>query len=140
MSNPKSKIALSHLATSKWERKGLRGFLEYRDLGVVDSSDGRFAANVGRALHAHKPGQEEPMHYHTVGFHLTYVLKGWSRSYYEGLGEVVLRAGDCITYEGEVPQAHVEYSEDFEVLQVTMPADFPTVPIENYSKPEAGEK
>jgi quercetin dioxygenase-like cupin family protein len=126
----KGKIACSHLADSQWEKKGLRGFLEYRDLGVTEASQGRFAANVGRALHAHRPGQEAPMHVHKVGFHLTYVLKGWSRSYYEGLGEVVLRAGDCLTYEGEVPQAHVEYSEDFEVLQVTMPADFPTVPLD----------
>jgi hypothetical protein len=27
-------------------------------------------------------------------------------------------------------QAHTEYSEDYEVLQVTMPADFPTVQVE----------
>ena len=133
MSSPNSKIACSHLADSNWERKGLRGFLEYRDLGVAKASEDRFGANVGRAYQAFKPGADAPMHYHTVGFHLTYVLKGWSRSYYEGLGEVILRAGDCLTYEGEIPQAHLEYSEDFEVLQVTMPAEFPTVPIESKS-------
>jgi mannose-6-phosphate isomerase-like protein (cupin superfamily) len=130
MTNPKPKIAYSKLSDSKWEKKGLRGFLEYRDLGVAAASDGRFAATVGRALHAHRPGQEAPLHYHTIGFHFTYVLKGWMRTYYEGLGEVVLRAGDMVTYEGEIAQAHTEYSEDYEVLQVTMPADFPTVQVE----------
>jgi quercetin dioxygenase-like cupin family protein len=128
MTNPK--IAYSKLSDGTWEKKGLRGFLEYRDLGVADATNGRFSANVGRALHAHKPGQEAPLHYHTIGFHFTYVLKGWMRTYYEGLGEVVLRAGDTVTYEGEIVQAHTEYSEDYEVLQVTMPADFPTVQVE----------
>jgi hypothetical protein len=130
MTNPTPKIAYSKLSDSKWEKKGLRGFLEYRDLGVAAASNGRFAATVGRALHAHRPGQEAPLHYHTIGFHFTYVLKGWMRTYYEGLGEVVLRAGDMVTYEGEIVQAHTEYSEDYEVLQVTMPADFPTVQVE----------
>ena len=51
------------------------------------------------------------------------------RTYMDGLGEVTLHAGDCITYEGEINQAHVDYSEDYEVLQVTMPAEFPTVQV-----------
>ncbi len=129
MSETGTRIVLSRADGSKWETKGLRGFLEYRDLGVAQTSDGRFSATIARALHAHKPGADAPMHVHQLGFHLMFVFKGWVRCYYEGLGEVVLREGDCVTYEGEVPQAHIEYSADYEVLQVTMPAEFPTVPV-----------
>jgi mannose-6-phosphate isomerase-like protein (cupin superfamily) len=123
------RIAVSHLRDSPWESRGLRGFLEYRDLGVAGATEGRFGATVARALHAHRPGADAPLHYHKIGFHFTYVLKGWMRTYMEGLGEVLLEAGDCITYEGEINQAHVEYSDDYEVLQVTMPADFATVSV-----------
>ena len=130
MTKPKIKVALSRLDESKWEKKGLRGFLEYRDLGAVEATEGRFNANVARAIHANKSSTNAPLHYHTLGFHLTYILRGWMRTYYEGVGEIILKAGDCVTYEGEVPQSHTEHSEDFEVLQVTMPAEFPTVQID----------
>lgn len=129
MTNPTGKIALSQLNKSKWQTKGLRGFLEYRDLGVADATEGRFGANVARALRAHTPGQDAPLHYHSLGFHFSYILKGWMRTYMDGIGEVVLHAGDCVTYEGEINQAHLEYSEDYEVLQITMPAEFPTVQV-----------
>ena len=130
MTKPKINVALSRLDESKWEKKGLRAFLEYRDLGAVEATEGRFNANVARAIHAKKSSTNAPLHYHTLGFHLTYVLRGWMRTYYEGVGEIILKAGDCVTYEGEVPQSHTEHSEDFEVLQVTMPAEFPTVQID----------
>jgi len=42
------------------------------------------------------------------------------------LGEVVVRQGDCIAYRGEIPQAHIEYSDDFEVMQIASPADYRT--------------
>lgn len=128
MTQPKP--VLSRLEGSKWEDKGLRGFLEYRDLGTVAATEGRFNAHVARALHAKKPDAGAPLHYHTLGFHLTYVIRGWMRTYYEGIGEVIMKAGDCVTYEGEVPQSHTEHSEDFEVLQITMPAEFPTVHLD----------
>jgi quercetin dioxygenase-like cupin family protein len=128
MSSP-PKVALSQLSKSTWEQKGLRGFLEYRDLGTAKVTGGRFGASVGRALHAFKPGADAPTHYHSLGFHFIYILKGWMRTQFDGLGEVVLHAGDCISYEGEILQAHVEYSEDYEVLQVTAPAEFATVQV-----------
>ena len=131
MTKPKLQVAVSRLSDSKWENKGLRGFLEYRDLGVVEATDGRFGANVARAIHAKQATDHASLHYHTLGFHLTYVLRGWMRTYYDGVGEIVLKAGDCVTYAGEVVQSHTEHSEDFEVLQVTMPAAFPTVQVEN---------
>jgi hypothetical protein len=43
---------------------------------------------------------------------------------------VVLRQGDCIAYQGEIPQEHIEYSDDFEVMQIASPADYRTETIE----------
>jgi hypothetical protein len=131
MTKPKVKVAVSRASDDKWENKGLRSFLEYRDLGIVEATDGRFGGNIARALHAKKATDHAALHYHTLGFHFTYVLRGWMRTYYDGVGEIILKAGDCVTYSGEVLQSHTEHSEDFEVLQITMPADFPTVQVEN---------
>lgn len=129
VSTVKPKVALSRAADARWERKGLRGFLDYRDLGAAQITQGRFGATIARAYAAHRAGADAPPHTHTLGFHLIFVLKGWLRTEFEGIGEVILHAGDCISYEGEVVQAHTEYSADYEVLQVTMPADFPTTTL-----------
>lgn len=125
----KPKVALSLASEARWERKGLRGFLDYRDLGTAAITQGRFGATIARAYAAHRAGADAPPHTHSLGFHMIFVLKGWLRTEFEGVGEVILHAGDCISYEGEVVQAHTEYSADYEVLQVTMPADFPTTTL-----------
>jgi mannose-6-phosphate isomerase-like protein (cupin superfamily) len=130
----KPKVILSRASDNKWENKGLRSFLEYRDLGIVEATDGKFGGSIARALHAKKATDHAALHYHTLGFHLTLVTRGWMRTYYDGLGEVILKAGDCVTYMGEVVQSHTEHSDDFEVLQITMPNEFPTVQVEDKSK------
>lgn len=129
VSTAKPKVALSRANEAHWQRKGLRGFLDYRDLGTAEITQGRFGATIARAYAAHRAGADAPPHTHSLGFHLIFVLKGWLRTEFEGIGEVILHAGDCISYEGEVIQAHTEYSADYEVLQVTMPADFPTTTL-----------
>ena len=126
----KPKVILSRATGNKWETKGLRSFLEYRNLGIEEATDGKFGGSISRAIQAKKAGDHAAMHYHTVGLHFTMVLRGWMRTYYDGLGEVILNAGDCVTYSGEVVQAHTEHSDDFEVLQITMPAEFPTIQVE----------
>ena len=57
---------------------------------------------------------------------MIFVIRGWFRSEFEGIGEVVLRQGDCIAYQGEIPQEHIEYSDDFEVMQIASPANYRT--------------
>ena len=102
MTKPKVKVVLSRASDNKWENKGLRGFLEYRDLGVAEATDSRFGANIARAIHAKKATDHAAMHHHTLDFHFTYILRGWMRAYYEGLGEVIMQAGD------EFPTVQVE--------------------------------
>jgi hypothetical protein len=42
-----------------------------------------------------------------------------------------MRQRDCIACQGEIPQEHIEYSDDFEVMQIASPADYGTENIES---------
>lgn len=123
------KIALSRLEETEWYKKPNRTFLEYRDLGASDATGGRVSATVAKAVRAYEPGGGTPRHIHELDFHLIYILKGWLRTEFEGQGEIVMKAGDCITVPGGVPQTHIEYSDDYEVLQITIPGEFETVNV-----------
>jgi len=101
MSTLKTKIVLSRLDGTDWTRKGLRPFLEYRDLGLAEATDGRIGGTIGRAIKKFEPGGGAPRHTHNTSFHLIFVMRGWFRTEFEGLGEVVVRQGDCIAYQGE---------------------------------------
>ena len=89
MSTLKPKIVLSRLDGTDWTRKGLRPFLEYRDLGLAEATDGRIGGTIGRAIKKFEPGGGAPRHTHNTGFHVIFVMRGWFRSEFEGLGEVV---------------------------------------------------
>jgi hypothetical protein len=130
MSRLKPKIVLSRLDGADWTRKGLRPFLEYRDLGLAEATEGRVGGTIGRAIKKCEPGGGAKRHRHNTGFHLIFVMRGWFRTEFEGLGEVVVRQGDCIAYQGEILQEHIEYSDDFEVMQIASPADYGTENIE----------
>jgi uncharacterized RmlC-like cupin family protein len=130
MSQLKPKIVVSRSDGANWTRKGLRPFLEYRDLGLAEATEGRVGGTIGRAIKKFEPGGGAPRHTHNTGFHVIFVMRGWFRSEFEGLGEVVLRQGDCLVYQGEIPQQHIEYSDDFEVMQIASPADYRTDAVE----------
>ncbi len=130
MSELKPAILLSRLEGTNWTRKGLRPFLEYRDLGLAQVTNGRVGGTIGRAIKKFEPGGGAKRHFHKVEFHMIYVMRGWFRTEFEGLGEVAVNQGDCIAYQGDIPQEHIEYSDDFEVMQITMPADYVTENIE----------
>jgi uncharacterized RmlC-like cupin family protein len=131
MSKLKPKIVLSRLDDTKWTQKGLRPFLEYRDLGLAEATEGRIGGTIGRAIKQFEPGGGAKRHIHDTTFHLIFVMRGWFRTEFEGLGEVVVRAGDCIAYQGEIPQEHIQYSDDFEVMQIAAPADYGTQDIKS---------
>ena len=38
--------------------------------------------------------------------------------------------GRGLVYQGEIPQQHIEYSDDFEVMQIASPADYRTDAVE----------
>lgn len=103
---------------------GLRSFFEYRDLGISRATEGRVVAHVIRAL----PGARfnGVAHRHDVTFQLVYVLKGWIEFEYEAQGVVRLEAGSCVHQPPGIRHREVGHSDDVELLEIVMPADFPT--------------
>jgi quercetin dioxygenase-like cupin family protein len=118
---------VSHAGDAVFER-GLRAFFEYRDLGIRDATGGAVVAHVIRAV----PGAEfvgKP-HLHRTGFQMVYVLKGWIEFEYEGQGVVRLVAGSCVYQPPGIRHREIGHSDDVEMLEIVMPADFATEEVE----------
>jgi quercetin dioxygenase-like cupin family protein len=116
-------FTVSHQRDAHFE-SGLRSFFEYRDLGIRDATDGRVVAHVIRGRPG-APFSGQP-HRHDTTFQLVYVLKGWIEFEYEGNGVVRLEAGSCVYQPPLIRHREVGHSEDVELLEIVMPADFTT--------------
>ena len=114
---------MSHANGAGFER-GLRSFYEYRDLGIKDATAGRVVAHVIRAA-AGTDFSSQP-HMHKTTFQLVFVLKGWIEFEYEGQGRVRLEAGSCVHQPPEICHREIGHSEDIEMLEVVLPANFKT--------------
>jgi quercetin dioxygenase-like cupin family protein len=117
------RFSVSHARDAQWDR-GLRAFFEYRDLGIKEATAGKVVAHVIRAI----PGvQAMPQrHHHEVEFQMVYVLKGWIRFDYEGVGEVTLTAGTCVHQPPGIRHTELGHSDDLELVEIVMPAEFAT--------------
>ncbi len=58
------------------------------------------------------------------------MLKGWAIFEYEGYGQVKLVQGSTVYQPPMIRHKEIDHSEDFEVLEITMPADFETAAVE----------
>ncbi len=70
-------------------------------------------------------------HRHGVTFQLVYVLKGWVEFEYEGQGTVRLEPGSCVHQPPGIRHREVGHSEDLELLEIVMPADFETEELQS---------
>jgi quercetin dioxygenase-like cupin family protein len=115
---------VNHLGADSFEKNGLRPFFEYRPLGLKELTGGKVGAHVIRA----KSGKhaDAPRHTHTLDFQFVYVLKGWAIFEYEGYGTHRLVEGSTVYQPPGIKHKEIDHSEDFEVLEITMPADFET--------------
>ena len=68
-------------------------------------------------------------HYHDVDFQMVYVLKGWIKSEFEGEGVHTFQAGSCWIQPPKIKHTVRGYSDDCEVLEIVLPADFETVTL-----------
>jgi len=121
-------FTIAHADDGKFVGAGLRAFFEYRQLGIADATQGKFGAQVIRAV----PGMESPgeWHSHALAFQMVYVTQGWVVFEYEGEGEHVLRAGSCVLQPPGIKHREVRHSDDLELIEITSPAEFATSPEE----------
>jgi quercetin dioxygenase-like cupin family protein len=119
---------VNHLGPDSFQLDGLRPFFEYRPLGLKELTGGKVGAHVIRA----KPGKhaDAPRHSHALDFQFVYVLKGWAIFEYEGHGRHKLVEGSTVYQPPGIKHQEIDHSEDFEVLEITMPADFETKEVD----------
>ena len=75
------------------------------------------------------PAEVSKRHYHDVDLQLIYVLKGSMTSEFEGVGTITMRQGSCWLQPPRIKHTVLDYSDDCEVLEIILPADFDTVEI-----------
>jgi mannose-6-phosphate isomerase-like protein (cupin superfamily) len=115
---------VSHLKGGKFERRGLRNYFEYRDLGIKRATKGKVVAHVIRARPGRAPHGE--WHYHAANVQFVYVLKGWVLFEYEGVGKVMMKAGSCFYQPPRIRHREIKHSRDVQMLEIVAPANFKT--------------
>ena len=123
---PKHKFTFSHHREQDFDA-GLRTYAKYRDLGIAPATGGMVQAHVIKFVPPFRPEEVSIPHYHDVDFQMIYVLKGWIKSEFEGEGAHTFYAGSCWIQPPRIKHTVLGYSDDCEVLEIVLPADFETV-------------
>jgi uncharacterized cupin superfamily protein len=126
---PKQRIAISHHREEDFKADGLRTYAQYRNLGIADATHGLAQAHVIRLIGPCNPAEVSKLHYHDVEFQMVYVLKGWVKTYMEGQGETLMKEGSAWTQPPRIRHLIMDYSDDVELLEVILPAEFKTVEL-----------
>ena len=125
----KQRIAISHHRDEDFKADGLRAYALYRDLGVAEASQGLARAHVIRLIGPCDPAEVSKLHFHDVDFQMVYVLKGWVKTYMEGHGETLMKEGSSWTQPPRIKHLIMDYSDDVELLEIILPAEFKTVEL-----------
>ncbi len=128
-----TKLNLVTIDTSTFHREGLREDTEYRDLGLAAATGGRIGVKHTRAL---KPFEAETgWHWHDMDAHFIYVLRGWLKFRFAGTAdEVVVKAGSCLSQPAGVPHNVIARSDDLELIEINLPAEYATVDLPKETK------
>ena len=119
----------SHLREEDFEG-GLRRYAKYRDLGTNKATGGMVQAHVIRFVPPCLPEEVSKLHFHDVEFQMVYVLKGWIKTELDGQGAITMRTGSAWIQPPRIKHKVLDYSDDCEVLEIVLPADFKTVELE----------
>jgi quercetin dioxygenase-like cupin family protein len=108
--------------------EGRRDFFKYRDLGVKAASNGWMRAQLTTAI----AGMTQPTgwHYHVCEGQFVYTLKGWVELAFEDGSKCRLEAGDSCFIPGGVQHNEIGASEDLEILELSLPGEIGTVPVD----------
>ena len=121
-------FTVAHARDGEFKTDGLRPYARYRDLGIAGATNGLCQAHVIRLI---GPCTDEvrKRHHHDTELQLIYVLKGWMKNEFEGHGEQLMEAGSCWLQPPKIKHTVLDYSDDCEVLEIIVPADFKTVEL-----------
>ena len=119
--------SVSHLHAGSFGEHNQRPFFSSRDLGIKDATGGDYEIRV---VHA-KPGvhRATSWHYHTGALQIVYCVRGWEDLELEDGTTIRLEPGSCINIPPGCGHRETGYSEDFEVIVFTSPANMGTVEI-----------
>ncbi len=122
------KFTVSHHRDEDFDQ-GLRTYSAYRDLGIAPATGGMVQAHVIRMTKPFSADEVAIPHYHDVEFQMVFVLKGWFSSEFEGQGVHTFHAGSCWIQPPKIKHTVMGYSDDCELLEIVLPADFETVTL-----------
>ena len=111
--------------------QGRREFFSYRELGVTKATDGQMRAQVTIATQG--LSEETGWHVQLCEGQFVYILAGWVDLEFAGNRKERIVAGDSIFIPGDTPHNETATSEEFQILEVSIPADMGTEPC---SKPD----
>jgi mannose-6-phosphate isomerase-like protein (cupin superfamily) len=124
----RKRFNVSHLKGARFSRRGLRGYFEYRDLGIERATRGKVVAHVIRARPGKAPHGE--WHWHDVDVQFVYVLEGSAVFEYEGIGRVHMKAGTCFYQPPRIRHREIRHSSDLTMIEFVSPARFKTYSAE----------
>jgi quercetin dioxygenase-like cupin family protein len=125
---PNQKFTVSHHREEDFD-PGLRTYSAYRDLGFASATNGMVQAHVIRMTKPFDESEVAIPHYHDVQFQMVYVLKGWFKSEFDGEGVHTFHAGSCWIQPPKIKHTVRGYSDDCELLEIVLPANFETVTL-----------
>ena len=124
------KPLVKHYDEADFKPGGFRPYNLYRDLGVIAATNGMVKAHIVRAERSPEKGESGDRHAHHVDFQFVYMLKGWQTMEMEGVGVFTVHAGGCWTQPPGIKHEVLDYSEDREVLEITLPSTYETTSVE----------
>ncbi len=121
----------SHLNDDSFVPDGHRKWFDYRDFGIAAATQGLCQAHVVRANSPSKKGGLG-WHKHVLDLQFVYVLKGWQTMEIEGHGVITMKEGSAWIQPPSIMHNVLEYSDDFEALELLCPAHFDTVDDDHF--------
>ena len=124
---PKGKLAHATKESAPFVA-GRRDFFKYRDLGVMDASNGVLRAQTMTAIDQ----MTEPTgwHYHECDGQFVYVLKGWVDLEFETGDALRIKEGESLFIPGGMKHNEFGCSNDLEILELSTPGEMGTVPCD----------
>jgi len=119
-------LVIDRARDAKWIKEDHRPQFEYRFFGIEQATKRKYGSHVIRVSKAAKPPVQHHVH-PDCEFLLVYILKGWVKFWYDGVGEKKLNAGDVHLLPAGIKHAVTGWSSDLEMLETTHPADYQSI-------------